>query len=124
MTTRYLNLTTPKGALSVQLPDEEWIDNPTAGPDNAKQLQDVFLLGESLRRILRGRRGRQLEAIASLSEHDGQAVPVQIQYGYDPEKLRLCGIRFLREPAYGHEDILVEFDLDTRCVRFGETRWS
>ena len=121
---RYLNLTTPKGALAVRLPDREWIPNPTHDPVDPVQLSDVFHLGETLRRIVCGRRGRQLEAIASLSDEDGHLVPVRIQYGYDFSRLRMFGVRFLCEPAYDVEDIVAEFDLDTRRVRFGETRWA
>jgi len=121
---RYLNLTTPKGALAVRLPDREWISNPTHDPVDPVQLSDVFHLGETLRRIVCGRRGRQLEAIASLSDEDGQLLPVQIQYGYDLIGRQMFGVRFLREPACDVGDIVAEFDLDIRRVRFGETRWS
>jgi hypothetical protein len=118
-----LNLTTPKGALAVRLPDREWITDPARDVRDPEQLGDVFHLGETLRRIVCGRRGRQLEAIASLSDDDGQTQAVHIQYGYDLMRRQMFGVRFLRDPAHDLDDIVAEFDLDTRAVRFGETRW-
>jgi hypothetical protein len=126
MTTRYLHLTTPTAALSYRFPDQDWVDNAaTRNGEFLAQMGELLLLGESLRKTLRGRRrNRQLEAIATFKDADGHTVPLEILYGYDAATLRLYSVRFTRGFSAEDEDLVVEYDLDTRHVRLLQSRWS
>lgn len=124
MTTRYLNLTSREGVVSLRFPDRDWMDNPAVRiKELDAQMGDLYALGESLRRVLNGRRNRVLDLVVTLHDDDGQKVPLHIDYGYDVHTLKVRAVRFVRDPDDRDDDgVVVEYDFATRNIHVGQGR--